>query len=261
MSGSLHRTETEFALELAFEAGRITLGYFQTGVEVDLKTDGSPVTRADREAEQHLRRRLAARYPADGVVGEEFGIERPDAARRWILDPIDGTKSFARGVPLYGVMLALEVEGISVLGVLHFPALNETIWATRGDACWWNGRPARVSSVDTLARAVVLTSDVNGMDRAGHGAAFRRVTQRCAYTRTWGDCYGHALVATGRAEAIFDPKLALWDAAPLLPIIEMAGGSFTTLDGRATHTGGDGVATNAALAAEFRRLFHATEEA
>lgn len=261
MSGTRHRVETEFALDLAVAAGRITLGYFQSGLDVDLKADGSPVTRADREAEQYLRRRLAERFPADGVVGEEYGVERPDAPRRWILDPIDGTKSFARGVPLYGVMLALEVEGVAEVGVIHFPALNETVWATRGDACWWNGRRARVSTVDSLARAVVLSSDMFGMEKAGHGDAFRRVARRCAYARTWGDCYGHALVATGRAEAIFDPKLALWDAAPLLPIIEMAGGSFTTLDGRATHQGGDGVATNAALADEFRRLFHAAEEA
>lgn len=243
------------AVEWAHAAGRITLGYFQGGLDVDLKSDGSPVTRADREAETFLRGAIAARFPDDGIVGEEFGRTRPEAPRRWILDPIDGTKSFARGVPLYGVMIALEEAGGAVIGVIHFPALRETVWAGVGEGCWWDGRRARVSPVDRLDRAVLLTSDVNGLDRIGRGDDFRRLAAGCAWTRTWGDCYGHALVATGRAEGILDPKLALWDAAPLFPIITEAGGVYTTFEGEATYRGDNAIVTNAALATTIRRHF------
>lgn len=249
----------EQAVEWAQAAGRITLRWFQAGVEVDLKSDGSPVTRADRDAETFLRDVIARHRPGDGILGEEFGETRPGAPRRWVLDPIDGTKSFACGVPLYGVMVALEEEGRAVLGVVHFPALGETVWAATGLGCWWDGRPARVSLVDRIERAVLLTSDVNGLERIGRGVDFRRLTGACAWTRTWGDCYGHVLVATGRAEGIVDPKLAVWDAAPLVPIVEEAGGRFTTFDGSPWY-GGPGAATNAivtntALAGEIRARF------
>lgn len=245
----------ECAVEWAQAAGRLTLAYFQSGVAVELKGDGSPVTRADREAEQWLRARIEERFPQDGIVGEEFGAVRETAERRWILDPIDGTKSFARGVPLYGVMIAVEEADEATVGVIHFPALRETVWAAAGEGCWWDGRPARVSPVDRLDRAVLLTSDVNGLERIGRGDDFRRLTAACAWTRTWGDCYGHALVATGRAEGIIDPRLALWDAAPLFPIIEEAGGVYTTFEGARTHRGGNAIVTNAALATEIRRRF------
>jgi histidinol-phosphatase len=246
----------DFAVDIAWRAGRLTLAHFQTGIAVETKSDESPVTLADREAERLLRAAIEARFPADGIVGEEFGEVRAGARRRWILDPIDGTRSFIHGVPLYGVLVALEEAGEPVLGVAHFPALGETVYAARGEGCWWDGRRAAVSATARLADALVLTSDGRPLAIADPAriAAWDRLRAAAGSVRTWGDAYGYALVATGRAEAMLDPVLAAWDAAPLVPIIEEAGGVFTDLDGRRTHLGGHGVATNAALADAVRAV-------
>lgn len=243
----------EFAVEVAWRAGRVTLAHFQTGVGIDRKADGSPVTVADREAERLARDLIQARFPDHGIIGEELGETRPDAARRWILDPIDGTRSFVRGVPLYGVMVALEDGGEAALGVLHFPALQgETVFAARGEGCWWDGRRARVSEEADLSRALLLTTDAERLAKEGHSDAWIGLGAKAELVRTWGDCYGHALVATGRAEAMFDPVLAPWDAAALAPIVAEAGGRFTDWGGSATHTGGSGISTNSALADAIR---------
>jgi histidinol phosphatase-like enzyme (inositol monophosphatase family) len=244
----------DFAVDVAWRAGRVTLAHYQTGAAAETKADLSPVTVADRAAERTARERIEAYFPADGILGEEFGEVRPGARRRWILDPIDGTRSFVRGVPLYGVLIALEEAGEAVLGVLHFPALGESVWAARGEGCWWDGRRARVSDVATLEEALVLTTDTEafvGIERQ-HG--WDRLRARAGTVRSWGDCYGYALVATGRAEAMLDPVLSPWDSAALLPVIEEAGGVFTDWEGARTHLGGSGVATSAALAAEVRLM-------
>lgn len=263
------RSRLDFAVELAWRAGRVTLAYFQTGPSTETKADGSIVTAADREAEALCRKLLEDRYPEDGIVGEELGTSRPQAARRWILDPIDGTISFARGVPLYGVLIALEEGEDAVAGVLHFPGLGETVWAARGQGCWWNGRPARVSPVGQLSQATLLCTnaeaprprtgetDAEQTERAAMAAGYDRLRARAGLVRTWGDCYGHALVATGRAEVMLDRTAALWDAAPLRPVIEEAGGVFTSWRGESTHRGGSAVSTNAALAAEVREILAA----
>src|SRR5262249_12452478 len=148
----------QFAVDLARRAGRVTLEYFQTDLKVEAKSDHSPVTVADRAAEKLMREVIEASFPDDAVLGEEFGETRSGAAGRWILDPIDGTRSFARGVPLYGVLIAYEDHGASRLGVLHFPALGETVYAARGQGCWWNGKEAHVSTVDRLEDAVITTT-------------------------------------------------------------------------------------------------------
>lgn len=267
--------ELELATRIAREAGELTLQWFRPGprpgTAVESKADGSPVTVADREAERLLRDRIAAAFPDDGILGEEYGETAGTSDRRWILDPIDGTKSFIHGVPLYGVMVALEADGDSVVGVLRFPPLDQTVAAARGMGCTWNGEPARVSTVNRLARALVLTSgDAReggfpqsptsptspppdaGLARRANGSA--RIARRARISRTWGDCYGYALVATGRAEVMMDPVLGPWDAAAVRPIIEEAGGVFTDWDGAASHLSGHAVATNAAVAAEVRRI-------
>ncbi len=254
MSETPLATLLEFAVETAWRAGRVTMRYFQTGTPVDTKSDLSPVTAADRESEQLIREEIERRFPDHGIVGEEFGERRAGTGRRWIIDPIDGTKSFIRGVPLYGVMLALEENDEATLGVLHFPALAETVWAARGHGCWFNGKRARVSEVATLNDALVCTTDAEFLELKGQAAAWNRVRTAAKLTRTWGDCYGYALVATGRAEAMLDPELAIWDAAALKPVVEEAGGVFTDWHGSRTHLGGSAVATNAALAGEFRAL-------
>lgn len=241
----------ELALEAVWRAGRVTLAHFQSGVAVETKEDASPVTVADREAERVMREMIQRAYPADGILGEEYGTEREGAARRWILDPIDGTRAFIHGVPLYGVLLALEEAGEILLGVAHFPALQETVWAQRGQGCFWNGRRARVSEKRQLHEALVCTSDAERMSPSQRDG-WDRLRGQVEDVRTWGDAYGYALVATGRAEAMMDASFSLWDAAAVRPLIEEAGGVFTDWQGTPTHQGGSGVATNAALASSVR---------
>ena len=254
MNREPYRNLLDFAVEVAWRAGRVALGHYQTGITAETKPDNSPVTVADRAAEQLARDLIATRFPGDGIVGEEFGVVRPEASRRWILDPIDGTRSYVRGVPLFGCLLALEEDGEPVIGVMYFPALEESVYAARGEGCWWNGRRALVSDETDLSRALVLCTDVEHIERENRTAAWNRVRSHAGLVRTWGDCYGHALVATGRAEAMFDPVMSVWDAAALLPIIEEAGGVFTDWDGAARHTGGSAISTNAALARHIRTL-------
>lgn len=241
--------DLDFAVDLAWRAGRIALAHYQTGIAAEAKDDASPVTEADRAAERLLRRLIEARFPADGIVGEELGAERAGAERRWIVDPIDGTRSFVRGVPLFGCLIALEERGIPVVGVMHFPALAETVYAAAGAGCWWNGRRARVSTIASLSDALVLTTDVENIEATGRGAAWERLRGEAGTVRTWGDCYGHALVATGRAEAMLDPIMSIWDAAALRPIVEEAGGVFTDWTGDPSHDRGSAVSSNAAVAA------------
>ncbi len=252
----------EFAEEIARLAGQSTLPHFHSGVQVESKADRSPVTVADREAERLLRTHIERRFPADGVVGEEYGTVREEAPRRWILDPIDGTRSFMRGVPLYGVLVALEIGAEAVVGVIRFPALNETVSAARGLGCHWNGRRARVSEINALDQATILSTGVPRPHRGSAGPdtltpGWEELIARAGTVRTWGDCYGHALVATGRAEAMVDPLMAVWDCAALRPVIEEAGGVFTDLQGRASHRGASALSTNAALAGAVRALLSA----
>lgn len=244
----------EAAVEVAWQAGRVTLAHFQVGVDVERKEDATPVTVADREAERRARELIDRRFPGDGILGEEFGACRDGARRRWILDPIDGTRSFVRGVPLYGVLVAVEEEDEAVVGVLHFPALGETVCAARGEGCWWNGRRASVSEVARLDEALVLCTEAEDLERQGHADGWDRLRHDAGLVRTWGDCYGHALVATGRAEVMLDPVLAPWDAAALAPVIREAGGTFTDWSGVSGHRGGSGISTNAALARQVRDL-------
>jgi histidinol phosphatase-like enzyme (inositol monophosphatase family) len=251
------QSETEallaFAIDLAYEAGALTLRYYGGLVDADDKSDGSPVTIADRKAEELIRKRVAKRYKSHGVLGEEYGESNPGSRVRWILDPIDGTRSFMHGVPLYGVLIGIEADGEPVVGVTYFPPLDEMVSAGKGLGCRWNGKPCRVSSVSRMEDAVVCTTDVERLLSKPIGAGWRRLQQRAAFSRTWGDCYGHALVATGRIEVQVDPIMKPWDAGPFLTITTEAGGKFTTLDGRATILGGSGVSTNGLLHDEVLR--------
>lgn len=247
----------DFATDLAHEAGALTLRYYGGTVDYESKGDGSPVTVADKKAEELIRGRVEERYPQHSILGEEYGESNEGSRVRWILDPIDATRSFMRGVPLYGVLIGIEVEGEAVVGVCHFPPLQETVAAGRGMGCTWNGAPCRVSPVDRMESAVVLTTDVERLLSREEGPGWRRLQQRAAFSRTWGDCYGHALVATGRAEVMVDPVQASWDGGPFLTILTEAGGRFTTLDGRAVLHGGSGVSTNGLLHDEVLRELNA----
>jgi len=253
----------EFAVRIAKAAGSETLRYFLSAdLVVETKADGSPVTRADRAAEELLRSEISHSFPQDGICGEEFGEQEGTSGRRWILDPVDGTKAFARGIPLYGTLVGLEEDGRAVLGVACLPALGEMVYAAKGlGAHWMTGvggseelREARVSEVDDAARALLCTTSVGGFTRIGRPEIFDRLRNGLGLDRGYGDCYGHILVATGRAEVMVDPVLAIWDCAALVPIVEEAGGTFTDLQGNATHRGQSGISTNGRLHEVVRGL-------
>jgi histidinol phosphatase-like enzyme (inositol monophosphatase family) len=249
--------------KLARDAGAITLKYFQNpDLEVEAKQDESPVTIADRETEQFVRSEVARLFPGDVVIGEEFG-EGPGAAgaRRWIVDPIDGTKSFIHGVPLYGVMIGVEESGEMVAGAVFIPPLNDMVVAVRGEGCWWNGRRASVSTVDKLEQSLILTTDVANQYKQGKGASWEALCKRARLVRTWGDCYGHILVATGRAEAMFDPQMNPWDCAALMTILKEAGGTFTDYNGRETVYGADAFSSNGVLLSQIREVLDANPPA
>jgi histidinol phosphatase-like enzyme (inositol monophosphatase family) len=240
------------AEEIAQLAGQAALRHFGARISVERKSDGSPVTRADREAEAAAREWLARNFPHDGIVGEEGGVARPEAHRRWFVDPVDGTQSFIRGVPLWGTMIGV-MEGDTVLaGAIAYPALDQRIAAARGAGCWWNGARCRVSDVAELERATVLATDERFLCDSRKKAAWDELARRAAVARSWGDCYGYLLVATGRAELMTDGVLHTWDAVPLVPIIEEAGGVITDWLGGPAGFGAGAIATNAALAVEAR---------
>lgn len=237
----------DFAVGLAREAGEITNQYFNGSFVTERKADRSFVTNADREAETFLRTAISKAFPTDGILGEEEGERVGPSGRRWIVDPIDGTYSFVHGVPLYAVLIGLEIDGEAVLGAVNLPALHEVVYAARGLGCFWNGEPARVSTTTSLPEALLLCTDFGTCEKHGFGSAAEILQRSVNARRTWGDAYGHLLVATGRADIMLDPVMNVWDCAALLPIIEEAGGRFTDWQGRSTIHGGNAISTNALL--------------
>jgi histidinol phosphatase-like enzyme (inositol monophosphatase family) len=244
----------EFSVVLARGAGDITLNYFRQQPETSTKSDGSYVTIADREAEAYLRGQINERFPEDGIVGEEEGETEGRSGRRWILDPIDGTFAFVHGVPFYGVLIALEIDGEMSVGVINMPALGEIVSAAQGCGCFLNGELTRVSTTAKLEEALLLCTDFRAAAYHGFGRAVDFLQRTAKTSRTWGDCYGYVLVATGRADVMLDPVMNLWDCAPLLPIMEEAGGTFTDWRGVRTVDGGNAIATNKLLFDEVMQL-------
>jgi histidinol-phosphatase len=244
----------EAVSDVARAAGAVALRHFKSTLTVERKPDGSPVTIADRGAEQCARDWIRARFPDDGIFGEELGTVRQEARRRWIIDPIDGTKSFVRGVPLWGTLVAVCEDDDVLAGAASFPALGEIVCAAIGHGAWWNGARCAVSTVPRIDDATVLTTDHRFSRTPERVDGWRRIASRASVARDWGDCYGYFLVATGRAEVMLDGILADWDTAALFPVIREAGGVFTDCAGRQTPFGRSAVATNAALAAEARAL-------
>jgi histidinol-phosphatase len=247
----------EATQELARRAGGVALRHFRSALTVEAKIDGSPVTIADRSAEETAREWITRRFPTDGILGEEFGAHLPAAKRRWLIDPVDGTKTFVRGVPLWGTLIAVCEEENVLAGAAFFPAVDEIVGAAPGLGCWWNGSRAQVSNVGQVEAATVLTTDAQFRRSPERRERWQRLAEGAAISRTWGDCYGYLLVATGRAEVMVDGIVAPWDAAALLPVITEAGGVFTDWNGRPTAFGGSIVATNAALAVRARELLGA----
>ncbi|HVX19199.1 MAG TPA: inositol monophosphatase family protein [Acidimicrobiales bacterium] len=236
----------DFAVALTRKAGELTLGYFRSSdLVVDRKGDGTPVTEADRGAERLIRSELEARFPDDGILGEEEA-ERPGATgRKWTLDPIDGTKPFTHGVPLYCNLLAFDDEHGPAIGVINMPALGETVYAGRGLGCFLNGAPCHVNDRDTIDERAFFSS--SGLGSYWPDGALDRVRKAGFQVRTWGDGYGFALVATGRIDVMADPVAEPYDIAPMPVILAEAGGRFTAWSGAESVTEHDGVATNGRL--------------
>lgn len=254
----------ELAVRLAREAGTATLEWFaDPGLVVERKVDGTPVTVADRAAERLLRAALARAVPDDAVTGEEEAATPGTSGRVWTLDPIDGTKAFARGVPLYATLVAMADRHGPAIGVIHLPALGETVYAGRGRGCFFartpvgdlepfdrRVRPCAVSDTTDLASAYLCTSALSNWTAAARDAVLSAV----AGVRTWGDAYGYSLVATGRADAMVDPVIEPYDVAPMLVILPEAGGAFTDFGGERRADGGNALATNGRLHDEVREL-------
>lgn len=250
MAGDDLKARLGVAVEAARKAGRVTLEYFRrSDLAVERKSDGTPVTIADRLAEELLRGEIERVFPEDAIRGEEWPDRPGDSGFQWYLDPIDGTKSFVHGVPLYGTLVGVEYGGRCVLGVVVLPALGEYIYAARGQGAWHvcgESSPcrARVSEVGRLDDSLFCFTSVSEFHKRGREAGFELLRSGCRLARGWGDCYGYVLVATGRAEVMVDPVLSVWDMAALPAILEEAGGTFTDWQGNATIHGGDGVGTN-----------------
>jgi histidinol-phosphatase len=233
------------AADAAYTAGRRTLAWYNAGVSVDTKSDNTPVTCADRDAEHTIRSIIARHYPDHSILGEEHGEQKANPDYKWIIDPIDGTKSFIHGVPLYGVLIGVEVHNRNSVGAVYLPATDELVLAADGLGCTHNGRRARCSTVSNLKDATLLaTSAATLMKRSD---AYEKLASQVKLVRGWGDCYGYIMVATGRADIMLDASIHPWDCAPLVPILRESGGHFSTWSGEETIYGPDAVATNAAL--------------
>ena len=246
----------ELAKQIAVSAGKLTLNYFQTDrFEVMKKGDGSPLTIADQESEKHLRAKISESFPNDAIVGEEFGEKSGNSGFGWILDPIDGTKSFISGVPLYGTMVGVEMISSddlprkSLIGAVYMPALDTGIFASRGNGAWsFTGSDApvqaHVSKESKLSQSVFATSAIEAFFDRDAGEVYRELADSVYFYRTWGDAYGYYLVATGQIELMIDPILNVWDAAAVQPIIEEAGGKFTDWAGNPRIDAGESIGSN-----------------
>jgi histidinol-phosphatase len=247
-----HAALMQAVAEVAKLAGAAALRHFGSALLVDAKRDGSPVTDADRDAERIAREWIERRFEHDGVVGEEFGGTSGSSGRRWFIDPVDGTRTFVRGVPLWATLIGVVEHDRAIAGAAYFPALDEIAAAGEGCGAWWNGSRCAVSSISAIEDAAVLTTDARFPRSLRRRESWSVLADRASLGRTWGDAYGYLLVATGRAEAMTDARLEPWDAAPFQVLIEEAGGVFTDWTGKPTIFGGDAIATNSALAATIR---------
>jgi histidinol-phosphatase len=253
------RSRYEVAVAAARDAGRLALRYFDGAFTVEWKHDESPVTVADREAEALLRTTLRERFPDDGFLGEEHGEQPGTSGYRWIIDPIDGTRNFVRGIPIWGTLLGLEYRGEPIAGVIEAPALGQTWRALRGDGAYRGERRIRVSDVAELKDATMFYTSLSWFERAGRRDAFLDLAQRTQVQRGFGDFYGHVLVVQGSGEAMVEHGVHVWDVAAILPIAEEAGGRFTDWDGNRTVQRVDVLTSNGKVHDEVLRLLRGKE--
>jgi len=250
------RGRYELAIDSAQRAGQLALGYFDQGLAVEWKRDRSPVTVADREAETLLRNTLLAAFPGDGFLGEEFGDTPGTSGFRWIIDPIDGTRNFVRGIPIWGTLVGLEYQGEQIAGVAEVPALRQTYRALRGDGAYRDDRRIRVSDVASLADSIMFYSSLSWFTRAGKQEEFLELSRRTQRQRGFGDFYGFVLVAQGSGELMVEHGVHAWDVAALKPIVEEAGGRLTDWDGTPTIHRADVICSNGRLHDTALRILH-----
>ncbi|MCA1803379.1 MAG: inositol monophosphatase family protein, partial [Rhodothermaceae bacterium] len=230
----------DVAVDVARAGGEVSLRHFGRHIDVEFKDDHSPVTMADRNAETAMREVIASAFPSHGILGEEHGATNPDSNVQWILDPIDGTQSFIHGIPLYTTLVGVIVDGSPVAGVIYAPVSNEMCVGVKGMGAALNGDACRVRTCQSLDEATFLTSDVQHFGLYGYDSELAQLLKKVRVHRTWGDAYGHMMVACGRADLMVDPVLNLWDAAALINVVQESGGIFTDLKGNATPGGGNG---------------------
>jgi histidinol-phosphatase len=250
----VYEHELAFAVGLAERASVIGMSVFRGDVQVRLKADRTPVTRADTEIESMIREQVAAAFPDDGVFGEEHGGDAADAGRVWVVDPIDATANFARGIPVWATLIALQVDGEPVLGVVDAPALGERYEAVRGGGARCNGDPIRVSETAELPEAQLLYADVRSWTGTA-GAGVLSALSAAGRTRGFGDFWGHVLVARGSAEAMVEPELSVWDYAAFVPVVREAGGRVTAIDGGPLRHRGSVLSSNGAIHDELIARF------
>jgi histidinol phosphatase-like enzyme (inositol monophosphatase family) len=250
----------ELAWKVACQAAEVTRGFFRSDrFQIERKNDRTPVTTADRQAELTARKMISGAFPADGILGEEYGEQPGQSEYRWIIDPIDGTKSFICGVPLYSTLLGLMRRDEPVAGIIAIPVLQEAAFGVHGGGCWYvegnsPWKQARVSSVSQLREGLFVSSQVDSFERRGAHQAYQRLQATASITRTWGDGYGYLLVATGRAEAMVDPIVSPWDVAAIEPVVVEAGGRCTSWSGPFNLHAGELVGTNGQVHQEVLQL-------
>ncbi len=258
MTGATPEPLVEFAERLADESGAIIRRYFRSSFDIIDKPDHSPVTIADREAEAAMRRLIAAQYPQHGVIGEEHGEDRPDAEFVWVIDPIDGTKGFTCGRPLFGTLIALCRDGIPIVGIVDHPALRERWVGATGRPTTFGGQPVRTRTGRTIAQAVLLASSPH-MFKGAQQPAFDRVRQACRFVQYGSDCYHYGIVASGFGDIAIEASMSIFDYLAAVPVIEGAGGVASDWAGQPlTIRSGDAIlaAGDAALHAETRVLLN-----
>lgn len=243
----------DFSGELARASGDIIMRYFRSDVAVETKADESPVTIADRRAEETMREMIMKEYPDHGIIGEEFGSHNEGAEYQWVLDPIDGTKSFISGTFLFGTLIGLMKDEEPIVGAINHPVTSHLLIGA-GEETRLNGEVVRVSSTRSLRDAVMCYSDFIHVGQYQNGIAFQQLMGMTRYNRTWGDCHGYFLVATGYADIMLDPIMHLWDIVALIPVIKGAGGKITSWNGGPPLSGNGIIASNGPLHSQVLRV-------
>lgn len=231
----------EAATVFARLGGEATLNHFKKSFKLEFKEDDSPVTNADREAERVIRREINKNFPGHGIIGEEYGVENEDSEIVWVLDPIDGTKSFIHGIPFYTTLIGVMIRKQPEVGVIYVPALDEMVTAASGQGATLNGEAIHARECNDLSKATFLSTEVSTFYTHGFKKPFEELLKTTRVHRTWGDAYGHMMVAVGRADIMIDPILSIWDAAALFPVLKEAGASFTDLKGEENVYTGNGL--------------------